>query len=84
MLGKKLRDLATVRQVICVTHQPQLAVCAQSQFKVSKSQSGKSTTVVVSLLQGESRIDEIALMLRGSEASSHTREEAAAMLKAAE
>ncbi|MEI6231733.1 MAG: DNA repair protein RecN [Planctomycetota bacterium] len=84
MLGKKLRDLATVRQVICVTHQPQLAVCAQSQFKVSKSQSGKTTTVVVSLLQGDARIDEIALMLRGSEASSHTREEAAAMLKAAE
>ena len=84
MLGKKLRDLATVRQVICVTHQPQLAACAQRQFKVSKSQSGKTTTVVVEHLTGDARVGEIALMLRGAEASSHTREEAAAMLKAAE
>ena len=84
MLGKKLRDLATVRQVICVTHQPQLAACAQRQFKVSKSQAGKTTTVVVERLEGDARIHEIASMLRGAEASSHTRVEAAAMLKAAE
>ena len=63
---------------------PQLAVCAQWQFKVSKDQAGKATTVRVERLVGEARIDEIALMLRGAEASSHTREEAAAMLKAAE
>ncbi len=84
MLGKKLRDLASIRQVICITHQPQLAVCAQRQFKVSKSQVGKATTVKVEHLTGDARVDEIALMLRGAEASSHTREEAAAMLKAAE
>lgn len=84
MLGKKLRDLASVRQVICVTHQPQLAACAQRQFKVSKSQAGKTTTVVVERLTGGARIDEIASMLRGAEASSHTRDEADAMLKAAE
>ncbi len=84
MLGRKLRDLATVRQVICVTHQPQLAACAQRQFKVSKSQAGKTTTVVVERLDGDARIHEIASMLRGAEASSHTRVEAAAMLKAAE
>src|SRR5579862_6357751 len=83
VLGKKLRDLAAVRQVICVTHQPQLASCAQRQFKVSKKQSGKLTTVTVEKLEGAQRIDELALMLRGAEASAHTREEAAAMLKAA-
>ena len=84
MIGKKLRDLAAVRQVISVTHQPQLAAFAQRQFKVSKSQSAKATLVTVEQLDGENRIKEIALMLRGTDASAHTREEAAAMLKAAQ
>lgn len=84
VIGKKLRDLAAVRQVISVTHQPQLAACAQRQFKVSKTQSAKNTLVSVEKLEGPKRIDEIATMLRGAEASAHTREEAAAMLKAAQ
>jgi DNA repair protein RecN (Recombination protein N) len=84
VLGKKLRELAAVRQVICVTHQPQLAACAQRQFKVSKSIANKATAVSVEVLEGESRVAEIALMLRGADASGHTRAEAAAMLTAAD
>ena len=84
VLGKKLRDLAAMRQVICVTHQPQLASCAHRQFKVYKTQSGKTTTVGVEHVESDKRIDELALMLRGADASAHTREEAAAMLKAAQ
>lgn len=80
-LGKKLRELSGVRQVLCVTHQPQLAVYADRQFKVEKKRVGQGTSVAVELLEGERRVDEIAQMLRGEGASAHTKEEAAAMLK---
>jgi DNA repair protein RecN (Recombination protein N) len=80
-LGKKLKELSRVRQVLCVTHQPQLAVYADRQFKVEKKRVGQGTSVSVDALEGERRVEEIAQMLRGEGASSHTKEEAAAMLK---
>jgi DNA repair protein RecN (Recombination protein N) len=83
VLGKKLADLARVRQVLCVTHQPQIAVYAQRQLKVEKSRSGGTTVISVEAVEGDKRIDELALMLRGGSASAHTRAEAVAMLKEA-
>ncbi len=84
VLGKKLGELARVRQVLCVTHQPQLAVYAQRQMKVEKQRTGSSTLVKVEVVDGEKRIDELAMMLRGADANAHTRAEAAAMLKEAQ
>jgi DNA repair protein RecN (Recombination protein N) len=84
VLGQKLRDLARVRQVLCVTHQPQIAAFAMRQLKVVKKQSGGSTSVRIENLEGERRVEELALMLRGSAASAHTRKEAEAMLREAE
>ena len=84
VLGRKLGELARVRQVLCVTHQPQLAVYAQRQMKVEKQRTGNSTLVNVIVVDGDKRIDELALMLRGNAASAHTRAEAAAMLKEAQ
>jgi DNA repair protein RecN (Recombination protein N) len=83
VLGKKLRDLSGVRQVICVTHQPQIAAFAQRQLKVTKKQAGGATTVRIECLEADRRVEELALMLRGSAASAHTREEAEAMLREA-
>jgi len=80
VLGRKLSELARVRQVLCVTHQPQIAAYAERQLKVEKTREGTMTTVGVENLEGERRVDELALMLRGSAASAHTRAEAAAML----
>ncbi len=84
VLGKKLSELAGVRQVLCVTHQPQIAVYAQRQFKVEKHLENKATLVKVSRLEGEERLAELAEMLRGAGASAHTRAEAVAMLKEAQ
>jgi DNA repair protein RecN (Recombination protein N) len=83
-LGAKLRELARVRQVLAVTHQPQLAVYAGRQFKVEKKRSGQATQVSVQALDDAQRVAEIAQMLRGDGASRHTLEEAAAMLKDAQ
>ena len=84
VLGKKLAELSEVRQVLCVTHQPQLAAYAQKQLKVEKKRDGNITTVRVEALDGERRVEELAMMLRGSSASVHTRAEASAMLREAQ
>ncbi|MGD0091522.1 MAG: DNA repair protein RecN [Planctomycetota bacterium] len=84
VLGRKLRALGRVRQVLCVTHQPQIAAYGQRQLKVEKTQSGGAAAIRVQCLEGERRIEELATMLRGAAASAHTRAEAAAMLLEAE
>jgi DNA repair protein RecN (Recombination protein N) len=83
VLGKKLCDLASVRQVLCVTHLPQLAAYGTQQLKVEKARAGGASTISVKAVEGQQRVDELALMLRGEAASAHTRAEAAAMLKEA-
>jgi DNA repair protein RecN (Recombination protein N) len=83
VMGKKLGELAKVRQVLCVTHQPQIAAFASRQLKVEKLRKDGISVVCVEPVEGDRRVDELALMLRGSEASAHTRAEAAAMLKEA-
>ena len=83
VMGKKLNELANVRQVICVTHQPQIAAFATRQLKVEKARQDGATIVSVECVEGDRRVDELALMLRGADASAHTRAEASAMLKEA-
>jgi DNA repair protein RecN (Recombination protein N) len=84
VLGRKLSALARVRQVLCVTHQPQIAAYAQRQVAVEKTRAGGGALIRVECVEGERRVDELAAMLRGAAASVHTRAEAAAMLKDAQ
>jgi DNA repair protein RecN (Recombination protein N) len=64
--GKKLKELASYRQVILITHLPQIASFADKHFKVTKSvKSGRATTQVL-LLEGKNRVEEIAQMMSGS------------------
>jgi DNA repair protein RecN (Recombination protein N) len=84
ILGRKLSGLARVRQVLCVTHLPQMAVFAQRQFRVHKAQSGGAAAITVAPVENGQRVEELAVMLRGASASAHTRAEAAAMLREAQ
>ena len=84
MLGRKLCELARVRQVLCVTHQPQIAAFGQRQLKVDKQRSSQGAAIQVECLDGSQRVQELAFMLRGAAASAHTRKEAEAMLKDAQ
>jgi len=64
--GKKLKELSACRQVILITHLPQIASFADRHLKVSKSvKAGRATTQVL-LLEGKSRVEEIAQMMSGS------------------
>jgi DNA repair protein RecN (Recombination protein N) len=65
--AKKMSAIAKKRQVITITHQPQIAARAAHHFAVAKVQSKDSTRVFVKTLNKEERVDEIARMLGGSE-----------------
>jgi DNA repair protein RecN (Recombination protein N) len=84
IVGEKLAHLGRTRQVICVTHLPQVAAYARHQWTIRKATKGKrTTTTIVALETDEQRTEEIASMMRGEARSTTTRQEAAEMLKAA-
>jgi DNA repair protein RecN (Recombination protein N) len=84
VLGRKLAALAAVRQVLCVTHLPQLAAYARQQMKVEKQRRGATGVIGVKLVEGRERVEELAVMLRGEAATERTRAEAEEMLRAAQ
>jgi len=64
-VGKKLRRVATKRQVFCITHLAQIASMATSHYGVAKSVKKDRTSTEVRLLGEKERVDEIARMLGG-------------------
>ncbi len=81
IVGRMLQELGEQRQVMCVTHLPQVAACADWQWSIAKTQVDGETLSQVALLDGEGRIDEIARMLGGVEITDTTRQHAAEMLE---
>lgn len=63
----RLRKLAGLRQVICVTHLAQIAAAAQGHFLIEKSVRNNKTYTDVTLLSGQSRVMEIARIMSGTE-----------------
>jgi DNA repair protein RecN (Recombination protein N) len=64
-VGKKLRQVARTRQVLCVTHLPQIAAYADQHFRVEKrEEDGRSATTVAALVR-QDRVREVARMLGG-------------------
>jgi DNA repair protein RecN (Recombination protein N) len=80
VLGQKLAALGRGRQVICVTHLPQVAAAADYQFAVSKKLEAGQATTVVQPLSAAARIDEIARMLGGLEITETTRQHASELI----
>lgn len=79
-VGRLLAAVAKGRQVLCVTHLPQIASLANRHFWVDKETSGGRTRVRVHLLEQKERVEEIARMLGGREPSSIAREHAVELL----
>jgi len=69
-IGKKLRDLARNRQVLCITHLPQVAVFGDNHLVVSKHLEKQRTLAEISRVEGESRVEEVARMLGGKDVTS--------------
>lgn len=75
-VGQKLALLADNHQVICITHLPQIASCANRHFSVSKVEQDGRTLTQVEVLDEPGRIDEIARMISGQEISEASRRHA--------
>jgi DNA repair protein RecN (Recombination protein N) len=80
-VGRLMRQLGADRQVLAVTHLPQVASCADHHLVVAKQMSGKVTLSTVAAAVGEQRVAEIARMLGGEKLSSTTLAHAKEMLQ---
>ena len=80
IVGKLLARLGRERQVLCVTHLPQVAACADWQWRIAKTERGGQTLSEVTPLGREARVEEIARMLGGVTITATTRDHAAEML----
>ncbi len=80
-VGRLLKRLGQARQVLAVTHLPQVAACADQHQVVVKQMQGPSSLSSVSTLRGEARIVEIARMLGGESLSATTLAHAREMLQ---
>jgi DNA repair protein RecN (Recombination protein N) len=77
IIGQKLKQIAKVRQVLCITHLPQIACMADAHFLVEKTVYGNRTKIEARRLNEEERVHEIARMLGGQKTEitlAHARE----------
>ena len=81
VVGQQLRALGGGRQVLCVTHLPQVAAQAHQQFKAEKQTDGATTHTQVVLLEPDARVTEIARMLGGLELTANTLAHAREMVE---
>lgn len=80
VVGKQLRTLGEGRQVLCVTHLPQVASQAHNHYKVTKLKGKENTSTAMIELSPAERVDEIARMMGGFEITEATLELAREML----
>jgi DNA repair protein RecN (Recombination protein N) len=80
-VGRLMKQLGKDRQVLAVTHLPQVAACADNHMVVTKQLQGKTTLSSVGAVQGEGRVAEIARMLGGERRSGTTLAHAKEMLQ---
>ncbi len=65
-VGELLADMGAERQVLVISHLPQVAACAHHQVRISKHREGERTVTTITPVQAEARRDEIARMLGGA------------------
>jgi DNA repair protein RecN (Recombination protein N) len=81
IVGRELRALAELGQVLCVTHLPQVASQAHHHVRVNKVTDGRTTRTALTELTHDERVEELARMLGGIEITAKAREHAREMLK---
>jgi DNA repair protein RecN (Recombination protein N) len=82
VIGRAIADIARHRQVVCITHLPQIAAQADAHFVVDKTESSGRTQTTVRRLSKADRVDEIARMIGGVKVGAAARRAAAEMLGA--
>jgi DNA repair protein RecN (Recombination protein N) len=82
-VGRQLHRLGSDRQILCVTHLPQVAAQAHHHFQVTKIRTESSTLAQIVPLTSQGRVQEIARMLGGLEMTAQTRAHAEEMINRA-
>ena len=80
VVGQLLKQLGQTRQVLVITHLPQVAALGSQHLRVSKSLVNGQTLSTIVTLNQTSRVEEIARMLGGLELTETTRQHAQEML----
>ncbi len=80
VVGRKLRELGQHRQVLCITHLPQIASLGKHHYRVEKITRNERTFTQVRLLNAEERVQEIAALLGAGEITEPVRQAAESLL----
>jgi DNA repair protein RecN (Recombination protein N) len=83
VVGERLRALGEGRQVLCITHLPQVASLADVHFRLEKDVAGEQAMATVERLDGDAVVAEIRRMLGGETSDQAATEHARELLKAA-
>ncbi len=83
-VAEKMADVARRKQVLCVTHLPQIAAMADTHFSVEKGEKQGRTFTRVERLDQKGRVDELARLIGGAAVTEVLRESASELLKQAE
>lgn len=81
VVGRKMSALARLRQVLCISHLPQIAAQADRHYHVAKHTAAGRTSTVVTELADTRRVEEIARMLSGDEVTQTARTHAAELIE---
>jgi DNA repair protein RecN (Recombination protein N) len=79
-VGTRLRELSRLKQILCVTHQPQIASRGDLNVRVEKVSRDQRTVTRVKILEGREKIEEIARMISGKEIGEAALRQAAEMI----
>ncbi len=82
-VGERLRGLGDERQVLCITHLPQVASMAEAHFRIEKSIDGGQATASVERVDGDRLVAEIVRMLGGEDGDEAADRHARQLLEAA-
>ncbi|MEG2193702.1 MAG: DNA repair protein RecN [Terrisporobacter sp.] len=76
VVGEKLHNIAKKKQILCITHLPQIAANADTHFCIEKNSDGNRTYTTITRLEEKERINEIARLIAGSNITDTTIEHA--------
>lgn len=79
-MGLLMSEMGRTRQVVCITHLPQIAALASAHYRVYKVEQGGRTTTHIARLSPEERVDELATLLSGGALTEAARQNARSLL----
>ena len=83
VVGRQLKQVSRDKQVLCVTHLPQIAAYGDAHFHVEKQTEGGRTRTIVRKLSHDERVEELARMVGGAKVTARARAHAEEMLRTA-